>query len=48
MLGPAPIPKADDHKGPEDFRRRVMEGLKQGQSPGLKAAIKRYAEKLLR
>jgi hypothetical protein len=26
----------------------VMEGLKQGQSPGLKAAIKRYAEKLLR
>ena len=46
--GKAPIPKADDHKGPDEFRRRVMEGLARGQSAGLKPAVQRYAERLLR
>lgn len=45
----ADIPKADAHKGPEEFRKRVLKGL--GQSNGasrFKDAVKRYAEGLLR
>ena len=43
----ADIPKADSHKGPEEFRRRVMKGLG---TPGGRQenAVKRYAEGLLR
>jgi hypothetical protein len=37
-----------DHKGPEDFRRRVMHGLGQATSGSLKDAVQRYAEGLLR
>jgi hypothetical protein len=48
LFGPANIPKAEEHKGPEDFRRRVVEGLKQGQPASLRSAIRRYAERLLR
>ncbi len=43
------IPTADEHKGPEDFRKRVLEGLKGGATnPKLQEAIKRYAEGLVR
>ncbi|MGO8996696.1 MAG: DUF4175 domain-containing protein [Polyangiaceae bacterium] len=42
------IPNADAHKGPEDFRRRVTQGLSQPASGRLKDAIRRYAEGLLR
>ena len=44
----ADIPKADQHKGPEEFRRRVIHGLGQPSSGRLKDAVKRYAEGLLR
>lgn len=43
-----PIPSADDHRGPEAFRRRVIEGLAGSSDPRLRAAVKRYAEGLLR
>ncbi|MDB4934226.1 MAG: hypothetical protein JWP87_1198 [Labilithrix sp.] len=44
----AEIPKADAHKGPEEFRKRVIKGLGQPSSGRLKDAVKRYAEGLLR
>jgi hypothetical protein len=44
----ADIPKADSHKGPEEFRRRVVKGLGQPSSGRLKDAVRRYAEGLLR
>jgi hypothetical protein len=44
----APIPRAEDYRGPEDFRRRVLEGLGGAADPRLKDAVKRYAEGLLR
>jgi len=44
----APIPRAEDYKGPEAFRRRVLEGLGNASDPRLKDAVKRYAERLLR
>jgi hypothetical protein len=44
----APIPRAEDYRGPEDFRRRVLEGLGGATDPRLKDAVKRYAEGLLR
>jgi hypothetical protein len=44
----ADIPDADAHKGPEDFRRRVTQGLSQPASGRLKDAVRRYAEGLLR
>jgi len=46
--GRTDIPKADDHKGPEDFRRRVTDGLSKPSSGRLKDAVRRYAEGLLR
>jgi hypothetical protein len=46
--GPVPIPGAADHKGPEAFRKRVLEGLGTGSDPRLREAVKRYAEGLLR
>jgi hypothetical protein len=42
------IPKADAHKGPEEFRKRVIKGLGQPSGGRLKEAVKRYAEGLLR
>jgi hypothetical protein len=42
------IPKAAEHKGPEDFRRRVVQGLAQPGNGALKDAVRRYAEGLLR
>ncbi|HEY8074630.1 MAG TPA: DUF4175 domain-containing protein, partial [Labilithrix sp.] len=44
----ADIPKAEQHKGPEEFRRRVIKGLGQPSGGRLKDAVKRYAEGLLR
>jgi hypothetical protein len=46
--GSTPIPKAGEGKGPEEFRRRVLEGLGRGGDPRLRPAVKRYAERLLR
>lgn len=45
---PVDIPKADAHKGPEDFRKRVLQGLGQPSDGKHKDAVKRYAEGLLR
>ena len=42
------IPKAEDYKGPEAFRRRALEGLGGAIDPRLKDAVKRYAEGLLK
>ena len=47
-LDHADIPKADAHKGPEEFRKRVIKGLGQPASGRQKDAIRRYAEGLLR
>jgi hypothetical protein len=44
----ADIPGADQHKGPDDFRRRVMRGLGEASGGRLKGAVRRYAEGLLR
>ena len=42
------IPNAGEHKGPEEFRRRVVRGLGQPASGALRDAVHRYAEGLLR
>lgn len=42
------VPSASKHKGPEEFRKRVVRGLGQPASGGLKDAVRRYAEGLLR
>lgn len=44
----AEVPSKDRHKGPEEFRRRVMEGLGGSADPRLKEAVRRYAEGLLK
>ncbi len=50
--GRAPIGRGVDipqtHKGPEDFRRRVMRGLAEPAGGSIKDAWRRYAEGLLR
>jgi hypothetical protein len=46
--GQADIPNADAHKGPEEFRKRVLRGLSEPSSTKHKDAITRYAEGLLR
>ena len=46
--GHADIPKADAHKGPEEFRRRVIHGLGQAAGGRQKDAVRRYADGLLR
>ncbi len=48
LNGRTDIPKAGDSKGPEDFRRRVTDGLSKPSSGRLKDAVRRYAEGLLR
>jgi hypothetical protein len=42
------VPGKDDHKGPDAFRKRVLEGLSGSNDPLLKDAVKRYTEGLLR
>ncbi|HEX4512522.1 MAG TPA: DUF4175 domain-containing protein [Polyangiaceae bacterium] len=46
--GQADIPTADQHKGPEEFRKRVLKGLAEPAGRKHKDAITRYAEGLLR
>ena len=46
--GEVAIPGAKEHKGPEEFRRRVVQGLGQATGGALKEAVRRYAEGLLR
>ncbi|AUX48954.1 hypothetical protein SOCE26_104990 [Sorangium cellulosum] len=48
MAKKADIPDKDKHKGPEEFRRRVLEGLGGASEPRLREAVKRYAEGLLK
>ncbi|WP_437577273.1 DUF4175 family protein [Sorangium sp. So ce887] len=48
MARKADIPDKDKHKGPEEFRRRVLEGLGSASDPRLREAVKRYAEGLLK
>lgn len=48
MADKTAIPGKDDHKGPEAFRRRVLEGLAKASDPRMREAIRRYAEGLLR
>jgi hypothetical protein len=42
------VPLPGKHKGPEEFRKRVVRGLGQPASGALKEAVRRYAEGLLR
>jgi hypothetical protein len=42
------IPDKNKHRSPEDFRRRVIEGLGGSSDPLLREAVKRYAEGLLK
>jgi hypothetical protein len=46
--GAVDIPRAQDFKGPRDFRKRVMDGLGTSADPKLREAIRRYAEGLVR
>ncbi len=46
--GAVAIPGANEHKSPEEFRRRVVRGLAETVSGGMKDAVHRYAEGLLR
>jgi hypothetical protein len=46
--GAVKIPGHDDHKSPDEFRRRVVQGLGQPGGGSLKDAVRRYAEGLLR
>jgi hypothetical protein len=42
------VPGKEEHKGPDAFRKRVLEGLSRSSDPLLKDAVKRYTEGLLR
>ena len=44
----ADVPDKDKHKGPEAFRKRVLDGLGKPGESRLKDAVKRYAEGLLK
>lgn len=46
--GEATVPRAGEHKGPEEFRRRVLHGLGESANGTLRDAVRRYAEGLLR
>lgn len=46
--GHAEIPNAGEHKGPEEFRRRVLSGLGTATSGRQRDAVRRYADGLLR
>ncbi len=46
--GHAEIPDEKAHKGPEEFRRRVLKGLSEATSGRIGDAVRRYAEGLLR
>ncbi|MCC6644900.1 MAG: DUF4175 family protein [Polyangiaceae bacterium] len=42
------VPAKDAHKGPEELRRRVQEGMRRGVSPEVRDAVRRYTERLLK
>ncbi len=42
------VPGANEHRDPVDFRKRVLEGLRDTSDPRLRAAMKRYAEGLVK
>ena len=42
------VPGKEEHKGPNAFRKRVVEGLSVSGDPLLKDAVKRYTKELLR
>jgi hypothetical protein len=46
--GNVDVPGKGGHKGPDEFRRRVVQGLAQPSGGALKDAVHRYAEGLLR
>jgi hypothetical protein len=48
LNGKTEIPGKDAHKGPEEFRKRVLKGLGGSSDPLLREAVKRYAEGLLK
>jgi len=48
MAKKAKVPGKEEHKGPDAFRKRVLEGLSGSSDPLLKDAVKRYTEGLLR
>ena len=48
MAKKAKVPGKEEHKGPQAFRKRVIEGLSGSSDPLLKDAVKRYTEGLLR
>ncbi|NUO50359.1 MAG: DUF4175 domain-containing protein, partial [Polyangiaceae bacterium] len=48
MAKDAEVPDKDKHKAPEQFRKRVMDGLGRPGDSRLKDAVKRYAEDLLK
>jgi hypothetical protein len=47
LSGKADVPRADDRRRAEDFRKRVLEGLGKERGGRLSPAIERYAEGLL-
>jgi hypothetical protein len=47
MRQDADVPRPDDRKAAEEFRKRVLEGLGQGKGQRLSPAVQRYAEGLL-
>ncbi|HEX6271892.1 MAG TPA: DUF4175 domain-containing protein [Polyangiaceae bacterium] len=47
LAGKADVPRADDRRRAEDFRKRVLEGLGKERGGRLSPAIERYAEGLL-
>ncbi|MFO0616210.1 MAG: DUF4175 domain-containing protein [Polyangiaceae bacterium] len=48
ISGDTKVPDKDKPKAPEDFQKRVTDGLSMPQDPRLREAIKRYAEGLVR
>jgi hypothetical protein len=46
--GRADIPKADAHRSPEEWRKRVLQGLAEPSGNQYKEAVKRYAEGLVK
>lgn len=42
------LPDRDAHKGPDELRKRVQEGMRRGLSPEVRDAARRYTERLLK
>jgi hypothetical protein len=46
--GPVRIPGADEFRGPEALRRKLLDAMREGSPPGYEHAVGRYYEELLR